>query len=90
MWASDGWGEQAIELVIKNCEGLFRRHDADEDRADESLSRVEQRGGFACHIYRSDQLSVCLGCGEDLPDDGGELALAAGEHAPELPPGGRD
>ena len=90
MWASDGWGEQAIELVIKNCEGLFRRHDADEDRADESLSRVEQRGGFACHIYRSDQLSVCLGRGEDLPDDGGELALAAGEHAPELPAGGRD
>ena len=51
---------------------------------------VDQRGGFACHIYRSDQLSMCLGCGEDLTDDGGELGVAAGEHAPVLPAGGRD
>jgi len=87
---SHGWGEQAIELVPKNCEGMFSRHDADEHRAEESLSCVDQRGGFVVHVYRSDQLSVCLGCGEDLPDDGGELGLAAGEHAPVSPAGGRD
>ncbi len=90
MWASDGWGEQAIELVIKNCEGLFGRHDADQHRADESLSRVKQRGGFVVHINPSDQLSLCLGCGEDLPDDGGELGVAAGRQSPVLPAGGRD
>ncbi len=56
----------------------------------ESLSCVDQRGGFVVHIYRSDQLSVCLGCGEDLPDDGGELGVAAGVYAPVLPAGGRD